>query len=229
MDAYEFSWELYKAQTEDFSEDLQFYQNFSKDCVTLDIFSGYGRICNFLSKNNLFISAVEKNKNFASHIALPKDNIYITDILEFQTKKKFERIIAGYNSFCLLTEDNDIFKFFSILKSLLSSNGKISLNYFHPEFWKDSINQEFFFNGMTINYISDYNLNLDRKDMALWIDNYIVGNKKYTYDYKVKVYKDINEINKYLKKFGLKILDVVHNFNNSNTSELGWQDYIIGH
>lgn len=229
MDSYEYSWELYKAQTENFNDDLHFYQEFSGNRTTLDIFSGYGRICNFLSKKNPFINAVEKNKNFASHIIIPKECIYITDILKFKTEKKYERIIAGYNSFCLITEENDIFMLFSILKSLLSINGKISLNYFHPNFWDDSIRQEFSFKGKLVSYIPEYNFDNKNKDTALWIDNYIIGNKKQKFEYKVKIYKDIDSINKYLRKFNLKIHEVVHNFNNSNSSELGWQDFIIGH
>lgn len=105
---YAESWKLYKAQSETFIDDQEYYYNFCKNYKTLEMFAGYGRLTNFLAAKKVDIQIVELEREFAKFINIDPERKHIQDILSFTSSSKFQRIIAGYNSFCLFTKDDDI-------------------------------------------------------------------------------------------------------------------------
>jgi cyclopropane fatty-acyl-phospholipid synthase-like methyltransferase len=118
------SWQFYKAQSEDFVDDQEYYYDFCINKNTLDLFAGYGRLTNFLAAKNIDIEIVEIENEFAKFINIDDSKKHIQDVLMFTSTSQFDRIIAGWNSFCLFTKEEDIKKFFTQIDSLLVPDGR---------------------------------------------------------------------------------------------------------
>ena len=226
IDKYKDSWRLYKKHTETFDEDIEYYYEFCKGYKTLELFAGYGRISNALIRKGLDLTTLELNADFARNINLSTTKCKIGDVVHYQLNGKFERIIAGYNSFCLITNRVDIQKFFCNLSDWLSDNGKISLNYFHQDFWDMSLSSEIEFEGKNIKYNPSFTFSEGNND-ACWIDSYEIEGRKILHKYNLKLYKTAKDLLPFLDKAGLKLTSEVHNFNKQVISEPGWIDYIL--
>ena len=100
---YTESWSFYKSHYQSVDIDNEYYLNFCNGYKTLDIFAGFGRITNYLKDHGVDVEAVELEPNFSQFIKLPKNKNHIFNILDFNHEIKFERIIAPFNSFCLLS------------------------------------------------------------------------------------------------------------------------------
>lgn len=230
---YEKSWQFYKAQSENFSDDQEYYYNFCKNHKTLELFAGYGRLTNFLSARKIDIEAVELEKEFAKFINIEASKIHVQDVLTFSPITKFERIIAGWNSFCLLISDDDIKRFFTQIESFLVPGGCASLNYFDTSYWKDAPAGELCINGIKITYVPSYDLSTAEKGHGLWIDEYEFINfnklEKRRFEYPVRVYKDADALSCFYKHTSLELIDIVENFGLSKEkiSEPGWIDYVF--
>lgn len=230
---YKESWQFYKAQSEGFTEDQEYYYNFCKNHKTLDLFAGYGRLANFLVERNVDVEIVEIEKEFAKFIKIAASKKHIQDVLTFTSTTQFARIIAGWNSFCLFTKEEDIKKFFSQINSLLAPGGYASLNYFDTSYWKDAPSGELIIDDIKINYAPSYDLSKAKEGFGLWIDEYefIQSNKteKRRFEYPVRVYEHHNAIIPFYKHTSLKLVDVVENFGlkKEEISEPGWLDYVF--
>ena len=175
MDQYKRSWQIYKEHSDFFKDDLDYYLNFCKGYNSLDLFAGYGRLTNYLKNKGVEIEAVELSPELANFIELEPEKKHIKNVLDISFNKKFERIIAGYNSFCLLNNDNDILKFFQNLYNSISDDGKISLNYYHTDHWAEAVSYTFEDkNGNKINYEPFWDLSEIEQRKGKWIDKYIM-------------------------------------------------------
>lgn len=230
---YKESWRLYKAQSETFTQDQEYYYNFCKNHTTLDLFAGYGRLTNYLALRNIDIEAVELEKEFANFIKIDKSKIHINDVLKFSHKRQFERIIAGWNSFCLFTKVEQIKQFFSKIESFLVPDGYASLSYFDTNYWKYSLPEEFYIDKTKIFYEPAYDLSKADSGCAIWIDKYqyLNGNKleKKRFEYPVRVYKSSEALLDFYKHTSLELINVVENFGlkKEEMTEAGWVDYVF--
>ena len=91
-DQYSLSWKLYKAHSSLFTHDLDFYLDFCGNHKSLEIFSGYGRVTNYLHSRMANIYANELNSEFAKFIQIPEKKKFICDFFKMNTKESFERI-----------------------------------------------------------------------------------------------------------------------------------------
>jgi len=223
---YEKSWELYKAQTEDFVGDFDYYLNFCKKYKTLDIFAGYGRLTNYLYKNNIDVEAVELEPNFAKYINLPLNKKHICDFLTFSSPFLFERIVAGFNSFCLLRETEEIKIFFKKISSLLTSDGKASLSYYHHDFWEQDSAYSFYCNGEKIYYEPDSDLSGLDNGIGIWIDRYKKDNMNLEFRYPTKIYDGLEQLESYIQESGLFIDSIIKNYGASEPN--GWIEFVLG-
>jgi len=226
MNHYEESWKIYKAHSEEFKDDLGYYLEFCRNYKTLELFAGYGRLSNFLIENKVELETVELEKNFAKFINLDDRKNHVANVLYFSSQNKFERIIAGYNSFCLLLNEEDIYNFFLNLDKLLVCGGKVSLSYYHPDFWKEVKGYNFNLDGKNIKYVPSYDLTQLNKHRATWIDEYHYDGKIDKYSYPVKVYLTEKYLIKYIDGTSLEWIETVYDYNNTNISEPGWREYI---
>lgn len=228
---YQDSWRLYKAQSESFTDDYLYYYNFCKGHKTLDIFAGYGRLSNFLIAQGVDLEIVELEQAFAKFINLDTSKKHIQDILTFSSNYQFSRVIAGWNSFCLFTQDNDIKKFFSQLDSLLSPEGYASLSYFDTKWWKVSQSAELMIDNMKFLYHPKFDLSANEQGIAVWADEYTLISSMETqrFEYPVKVYKSAEDLIRYYSHTSLELIDIVENFGleKENISEPGWIDYVF--
>jgi hypothetical protein len=230
---YNKSWIFYKAQSEGFIEDQEYYYNFCKDHTTLDLFAGYGRLANFLVNRGTNVEIVEIEHEFAKFINIDASKKHIQDVLTFSTKHKFERIIAGWNSFCLLTKNDDIKIFFSQLDTLLVSGGYASLNYFDTSYWKDAPSGELLIDGIKICYVPSYDLSRAKDGYGLWIDEYEFINagkiEKRRFEYPVRVYENVLSLLPFYQHTSLELVNIVNNFGlaKDKISEPGWLDYVF--
>ena len=225
---YEDSWKLYKAHTENFSDDVLYYQEFIEGYDSLELFAGYGRLTNKLAESGADIEAVEIEPRFAQFIDLPKNRIHVMDVLDFQPGKKYDRIFAAYNSFCLLTSDEDVRRFFSLLDSYLKPGGLVSLSYYHTDFWDSAYRFSFDFEGDRIDYEPGFDLSeKDESGTGVWIDTFFAGEVKTQHKYVTKIYESSNDIEKAMAHTSLELREVVTDFNNENVEEPGWIDYVL--
>lgn len=225
---YQSSWKLYKAHTESFFDDIEYYSCFVRDHSALELFAGYGRVTNQLLKFGHCIDTVEIQQEFADFIDLPVKQNHVCDVLSFTTHAQFSRIFSAYNSFCLLVNEVDIYKFFALLSSWLQPQGQISLNYYHPDFWKDAVSSEFNFEGDDVKYMPSYDLS-KRKDKRIgeWIDQYQIHEEIITHKYITRIYESEHDLEPFLKGTGLYVSHTIENFGKRNITEPGWIDFIL--
>ncbi len=227
MDLYKESWELYKGHSSKFTDDFQYYADFCKQNPTLELFAGYGRLTNFLAAQGIDIESVELSPDFSAHIQIPEEKRHLGDVTEFRLDKKFRRIIAGYNSFCLITDPKLIAKFFRNVAALLVPNGRASFSYYHPDAWKSATGDDFIYKNEIVTYDPSHDLSQRDAKHGVWIDRYKYQNQTITFDYPVRIYESEIDLVPFLKDTNLKIIDVIYNYNNSEISEDGWQEYIL--
>jgi hypothetical protein len=227
MNYYEKSWAIYKAHSESFLDDLDYYLEFTSGYKSLVTFAGYGRVANFLSTNGVDLSANELSSDFAKYIKLPEEKIQTGSVLDYNSDCKFDRIFAAYNSFCLLLEDKDVRQMFSVFEKHLSINGKISLSYYHPDFWHLSAPYAFEHEGRTINYVPTFDLAEREKHRGIWKDKYQVDGEEFEHEYKVRIYENASDINEMISHTKLKIINIIRDYNNPKIVEPGWIEYIL--
>ncbi len=229
MDKYQDSWEIYKSHSEVFTDDLEYYREFCDGFKTLEICAGYGRVSNYLIKNKVEVHVNELSPSFAKFIELPMSQKHIGDVLALNIGLKFDRIIAAYNSFCLFQSEESARSFFSTLERHLSPTGKISLSYYHPDFWHQAVEYEFVFKGDKIKYYPSYDLSKAHLNGGQWTDKYKLENgDSIEHSYEVRLYKNRSDVAQMINHTKLRIIDEVENFNNQNVLEPGWIDYILG-
>jgi hypothetical protein len=226
QDLYKESWRLYKHHTENFLDDLEYYRSFCFGKTSLELFAGFGRITNKLSKDGIDLETIELSPEFSNSIMLPASKKHIGDVTKIVLPRKFDRIFAAYNSFCLLTEDHQLYSFFDNISKMLADDGLISLSYYHPDYWDDAVPLQLTIDGVVVDYEPSFDLSKSNEKKALWKDKYLFQGKVVQHEYPVRIF-DEHDLRKFVEKSNLKIVDKVLNFNNSNISEPGWIDYII--
>lgn len=225
---YSDSWGLYKAHSEIFKVDLNYYLNFCKGFRALDLFAGYGRLTNRLIEEGIDVESVELESTFSEFINLPKEKKHVCSVLEFTTIKPFERVIAGYNSFCLLKKEEEIRAFFSRLHSWLTNDGLASISYYHTDFWSYVKGYSFEHNGNVIKYQPYYDLSEIDKGRGVWVDEYYEENGvKHRYEYPVRVYQRTEDLQPFIKDAGLKLVEVIYDYNEPNLPEPGWIEFVL--
>ena len=227
-DKYSESWEIYKAHSEVFEDDFAYYLDFCKNHSALELFAGYGRLSNYLAKKGVDLFTVELSQNFSDLIEIPSTNKIVADVLEFSSEdRKWDRIFAGYNSFCLFTKEEDIKNFFMRLSENLSNDGLASLNYYHVDYWKDAVEYEFEFKGKKVHYTPKFDLSERSNGIGVWIDKYNFEGKIYTHEYTVRVYEDSTDLEKFLNFANLKLVNEIKEFGRKNVMEPGWIDFVV--
>lgn len=226
-DSYAESWEIYKAHSEVFKDDFRYYNEFCQGHSSLELFAGYGRIGNHLIEQGVELETVELSPSFSGLINLPVKKRHVSDVLEFHPEKKWDRIIAGYNSFCLLKTDEQVQKFFHNLASWLTDDGMASLNYYHTDYWKDAVAYDFDFRGKKVSYNPSWSLEEIENQEGEWIDEYKLGEQVWTHAYNVRVYRRDEDLIPFLDNAGLKLVHRVENFGEAEVMEPGWIDYVV--
>jgi hypothetical protein len=221
------SWGLYKSHTESFYLDLDYYLNFCKNKKTLDLFAGYGRISNYLSLNNINVEAVELDPNFAKFIRLKNEKVHVCNVLNFNPSYQFERIIAGFNSFCLLINEDDIQLFFKKIDSWLTDGGQASLSYYHPNYWHIDANQvtSLVHNNKTFEWRSKQDLSKRNKKQATWIDIYKHNDIEYKYEYPIRLYESEKSLVPFLSETRLKLINTIKYYQQHEKN--GWIEFIL--
>ena len=230
-DVYKDSWELYKYHGEQFNDDIDYYKDFCLGFDTLELFAGYGRLTNPLSAMGIAIETVELSRRFSEFIQLPPHKVHVMDVLDFQPSRQFDRVIAGYNSFCLLRDDQQIREFFTQVERCLKPKGKASLNYYHQDYWDQAVEEEFIYDGQKIYYTPGFDLSQAHQGKGVWIDTYNneTGSFNKRYEYKTKIYQSHEEFCSYLSHTSLCLEKVVNEFGQqeSDITEPGWRDFVL--
>lgn len=224
---YEESWRLYKHHTENFLDDLNYYRTFCDGHKSLEMFAGFGRLANTMAKDGIDIETIELSPDFSSLIQIPESKRHVGDVTKLILPKKFERIFAAYNSFCLLTEDQQLNALFKNIESMLDVGGLVSLSYYHPDFWADAVAMDLFINGTKVRYEPSFDLSERKFKRAKWRDKYTFGNEVVLHEYPVRIFDSDEDLIPFLKANNLRIVDKVVDFNTANVSEPGWVDYVI--
>ena len=226
-DLYKESWHLYKLQTESFKDDLEYYRNFCKGKKSLELFAGYGRLTNQLLLDGVDLETIELSMDFAQLINLSSERNHIGDVTQLVLPKKFERIFAAYNSFCLLTEDSQLYSFFKNISKMLSSGGEVSLSYYHPDFWGEALSTSMSINGRLVSYEPSFDLRGRNAKRAVWRDKYVFDSKTIEHEYPVRIFETDDDLLPFLDAANLRIVQKIRDFNNPKVSEPGWVDYLI--
>ena len=228
-DLYAQSWDLYKCHTEAFTDDVEYYAQFIDGHHSLELFAGFGRVTNPLTALGHTIDTVELSEHFAKFIKLPVSRNHVGDVLTFQPRQKFNRIYAAYNSFCLLTTEVEIHRFFDNLAAWMPTGGRASLNYYHTDYWAEAVESQIAYrNNVMVKYHSSFDLSARYTDKrGVWIDHYSIDNKKYAYRYPTRVYESGKDLAPYLDGTGLRLVDSIENFGRNNVTEPGWIDFIL--
>lgn len=223
--------ELYKAHTESLEDDVDFYFDFCQEKQTLELFAGFGRVTNKLIAKGCDIETVELDPFMAVFIDLPEHKNHIGDVREFTSGKRFDRIFAAYNSFPLLTDDEDIRLFFSSMSELLDVGGKLALNVYHPNWWENAVDYPLTIGDGTVRYSSGYNLERRYTDkIAQWHDHYdLPDGDRQTISHTIRLYENSADFTPYLKGVELRHIDTVINYNRPEHElvEPGWVDFIF--
>jgi hypothetical protein len=227
MNLYEESWAIYKSHSEVFQDDLEYYLSFTEGKVSLETFAGYGRVSNFLKDKGVDISINELSPDLAKFINIPTNKKDIGDILNYKSEKKFERIFAGYNSFCLIRDEKDIRRLFNVFQDNLIKGGKVSLSYYHPDEWGEACSYEFNYNNKVVKYIPSYDLSERKNKLGIWKDVYEIDGESIEHEYKVRIYEDSSDLVEMLSHTKLKLIDTIYNYNNPNIMERGWIEYVL--
>jgi SAM-dependent methyltransferase len=227
VNLYRESWRLYKAHSERCHEDHAYYLDFCKGFKSLEIFAGYGRVTNFLAANKVDIAAVELEPEFAKFIEITKDKNHVADVLHFEAPEAFQRVMAAYNSFCLLTREEDIKKFFQQINSWLVKGGRASLSYYHPDYWINNQEDHFEYEGQRIRYVAKNDASKRKQKRGVWIDEYHIGDQKIQFEYPIRVYENKEDLLPFLAGTDLVIVDIVQDYRNKNISDPGWVEYVL--
>lgn len=220
MDLYEKSWALYKAHTEHFLEDVESYADFCGSRRSLELFAGYGRVANPLTAAGVDLETVELSPSFARFIDLPRSKNHVCGVLDFRPRRKFERVFAAYNSFCLLSGPGDAERFFGLLRDWLTDDGVASLNYYSARHWKDAAGGDFLFEGRRVRYEPKWDLSRREDSVGRWIDEYRLDGATVSHDYAVRLYEDRDALSGLLAQAGLRLKAV-------EEPEPGWLDFLI--
>ncbi len=227
IDRYAQSWELYKQHSSVFKDDLPYYHDFVSGHSTLELFAGYGRVTNYLVKRKEDIEAVDLSRSLLKFVDLPDNKRHHGDAINFQTQRKFERVFAAYDSFPLIIDPTQIKLFFKNLSSMMKPGARASLNYYQPSHWADAINFTFLYKGINVHYKPSYDLSRSHEKIGIWCDLYEILGKQYRHEYPVRIYESKEDLIPFLKDTGLRLVEVVENFDLSQLLESGWQDFIL--
>jgi hypothetical protein len=223
---YEDNWHYYKAQAELFNDDFDYYLNLCKGKKTLELFAGYGRVSNFLIDHGIDLETVELEPEFAKFINLPASKNHVCDVLKFTSDKKFDRIIACYNSFTLITKEDDIHAFFKNMESLLEDDGILALSYYPLNAWKKLPAFKINVNSEEYSYTNNYDFSELDQDVAIWIDEYHRDGKTQSFSYPTRVYKHDEVLKKFLANTSFKLVDQVINYNRTISNDI-WIEFIL--
>lgn len=227
MNLYAESWKLYKAHSESFLDDLQYYMEFCKGYRSLEIFAGYGRLTNLIAESGSDIECLELSPDFSKHILLPESRKHVCDVLKFDSNTQYQRIFAGYNSFCLLNSADKQRAFFRILEEILTDDGKISLSYYHPDYWHLDQPSEFLLDGNKITCSPSFDLSDREHKQAVWIDSYTWEGGSCEHRYPVYVIENQEELEALISPTSLTIEKVIFNYNNEKLKGQGWVEYLL--
>lgn len=218
---------LYKAHSEFFNDDFEYYRNFCNGFRTLELFAGYGRLANQLVRGGTDIEVVEIDPEFASFIRLPTNKKHVCNVLDFVAEKPFERVVAGYNSFCLLTKDDEISLFFKKLDSFLVHGGRTSLSYYDHRAWGEAAAYTFQFNGKEVQYIPSFDLSKLEQNIGVWIDQEKGDGIDSRVEYTTRIYQNQDSLLKFLGGTKLTLMDTIKNYNKTDILEPGWIEYVF--
>lgn len=229
VDKYSESAAIYRAHSEVFSDDLDYYLRFCRGFCTLDMFAGYGRVTNHLARHGVDVEAVELNADLARQIALDASRVHVADVLTFAPPRRFARVVAAYNSFCLLTEPDDVMRFFARLAGLLEVGGRASLNYYSVDRWPDAVAYSFRFEGGEVRYTPSFDLTARDRKLGVWIDAYATDAATFTHRYEVRIYEDAGDVTALAAGTGLELVAVTYEFDlpEERVLEPGWVDYVF--
>lgn len=219
-------WELYKTHTESFQSDFDYYADLCKNKTTLELFAGYGRLTNYLKKYTDDIEAVEIQPEFAKLIDLPENKIHVTDVLNFKVPKKFQRIIAGFNSFCLIINDNNIHQLFRMIDHQLSHDGIVSLSYYDHHYWEGDYEEIFKFNGKDVLYKPTCDLSTQEEKIGTWVDRYFLNFQVFDYAFKTKLYDSIEQLLPFIQNTKLRIVETIKDYRKSDIFP-GWIEFVL--
>ncbi|MCX4030434.1 hypothetical protein H0A36_26835 [Endozoicomonas sp. SM1973] len=222
-------YEINKAFTENYTDDLDFYLEFCTDHTTLELFAGYGRVTNFLCQHDVDIESVELLNEYSKYIKLPTNRVHTCNVLDFKPLRTFDRVIAAYNSLCLLTKDKDIIAFFKNLDSWLNSGGMAVFSYYHPDYWHEAAIDAFQYKGSNITYLPSFDLTARNQKKAKWTDVFKTDNEQLLLEHDIRVYENAADLAPYLRSTDLDIIDVVENYNKDKSElvEPGWVDFVL--
>ncbi|ABC30319.1 hypothetical protein HCH_03577 [Hahella chejuensis KCTC 2396] len=232
MDPYQ----LYQAHSCEFSDDLNYYLDFCRGHATLELFAGFGRVSNFLVKQGVSLETVEILPCYSDQISLPDASKHVGDVLTFSSDKRFGRIFAAYNSFCLLTSDVDLRNFFTMIDRQLQPGGKASLSYFHPDYWDQAIDYEFTLNGKSVRATPAFDLSRREQKQGVWTDLYYLndtGDKPaleknvVECSYPVRIVEDATDLLPFLHGLELEFVETVESFGRERVVEPGWVDFVF--
>jgi cyclopropane fatty-acyl-phospholipid synthase-like methyltransferase len=227
MNHYENSWELYKQHSESFVDDLAYYLDFCRGKRTLEMFAGYGRVANYLVENGVEVDTIELSKDFSSHIRLDASRRHVGDVSKLVLARTFERIVACYNSICLLTSDESLVDFFKNVDAMLEPGGQASLSYYHPNAWTSVTGHTFDFKGQQVSYEPSYDLSQRAQGRGVWIDTYRFGGSESVFRYPVRIVESFADLEPYVRGTQLSLDRIVKDYSNPNISEPGWLDYVF--
>lgn len=227
MDSYRTSWALYKAQTEGFTDDIDYYARFTGQHPTLELFAGFGRVANPLLERGVPLETVEINADFAKSIRLPPERSHVCDVLDFIPAAPVSRVFAAYNSFCLLREEALVERFFAQVGAFLCKGGQASLNYYHPDYWADAVEETFDYAGQAVHYMPGFDLSERKTGLGVWIDTYHIGDEIISHRYETRIYESALDIEPFLAGTGLRLIGEIENFNNNEVKEPGWIDFLL--
>jgi hypothetical protein len=229
VNLYKSSWQLYVEHSKSFQDDFEYYKNFVSKHSSLELFAGYGRITNYLVSQGADIETIELSEDFSKFINLPPARKHVGDVREVVLNRKFERIFAGYNSFCLLLEESDIRRMFQNVKAMLSENGQVSLSYYHPNYWHEAVPNDFVLDNQNVQYRPMFDLSSRKEKRAIWTDIYSFENEEVKHSYPVRIYESDGDLEFLLTGTGLKLSKKIMDYNLNNISEPGWVEYILEH
>ncbi|MDG9668701.1 hypothetical protein ONV78_13240 [Hahella sp. CR1] len=219
--------QLYQSHSGDFTDDLDFYLKFCQGHSTLELFAGYGRVSNHLSSHGVELETVEISPFFSDQIQLPSSRKHVCDVRTFSSPKRFSRLFAAYNSFCLFTNDVDLRGLFRLIDQHLEPGGRASLNYYHPDYWGEAVEGDFELNGQRVNYIPAFDLSRRNENQGIWTDIYSVDEGARECSLSVRIVEDERDLLPFLEGLNLTLIQRVENFNRDNVVEPGWIDFIF--
>lgn len=223
------SWDLYKTYNQNVDIDFDYYFRLCNGHKTLDLFAGFGRVTNFLKRSGVDVESVESEANFAKFIHLEDKKKHVCDVLDFETEIKYDRVIAPFNSFCLITNEESIYKFFKKIQKITLPGSIISLSYYHHDFWGQACSaiDEFYYKDKKVEYSCKYDLSKRNEKVGIWIDIYDYDNQRHQYNYPVRLYESEEDLYPFLNNTDLKLIDIVKDYNKLDLPHKGWIEYVL--